>query len=242
MVKLDLSSYHDIVVLTGAGISVASGIRPFRGPGGLWEEIDPMTYATHEAILTEPLMVWKLFGVLRTQLITPGPNRAHTALAKFESALDKKHHFTLITQNIDGLHLKAGSRNVVELHGSITRTRCTNDGCELTPFVEDDPHADQIPFCPICQSPLRPDIVLFNEWIPAESALRCYQALENVDLFMAVGTSGEVYPAAGFVRSAVNAGARTILVNLEPLNPPNPYFKEEYLGKAEDLLPELLGE
>ena len=237
---INLKNYHHIVVLTGAGISVASGIRPFRGPGGLWEDIDPMIYATHEALLETPLMVWKLFGVLRTQLKTHGPNPAHNYLADIEKQLSNEHQFTLITQNIDGLHLAAGSINVVEMHGAIQRTRCSNEFCQLKPFEDDDPHTEVLPTCPICHAPLRPDIVLFNEFLSEDVEKRCNTALLDVDLFIAIGTSGVVYPAASFVHSAYRKHARTILINLEPMDPPNPYFMEETIGKAEECLPELI--
>jgi NAD-dependent deacetylase len=162
------------------------------------------------------------------------------ALVRLEYNLKPHQQFLLITQNIDGLHQKAGSQNVVELHGTVRRTRCTNDSCISEPFTDNDPHDKQLPRCSTCQSPLRPDIVLFNEEIPPDASWQSKRALRDCDLFIAVGTSGTVSPASNFVRSADYAGARTILVNLEPMNPKNPYFKEEYLGKAEEVLPTLI--
>jgi NAD-dependent deacetylase len=240
MKHIDFSKYKSIVALTGAGISVASGLRPFRGPGGIWEEVDVERYGNKGILRTEPHAVWKLFGSLRTLLQTAEPNAAHLALAKLEHNLKAHQQFLLITQNIDGLHQKAGSQNVVELHGTVRRTRCSNETCSSEPFIDSNPHERQLPLCQICQSPLRPDIVLFNEEIPPDASWHAKRALRDCNLFIAVGTSGTVSPASNYVRSADYAGARTILVNLEPMNPKNPYFKEEYLGKAEEVLPTLI--
>lgn len=235
------SLYKNIVVLTGAGISVASGLRPYRGPGGLWEEIDAATNADQSILEKDPFVPWKLFGPLRKQLLSTQPNAAHLALAKLESQLSTNQQFLIITQNIDGLHQKAGSKNVVELHGSISYTRCINPSCSSKSYPDSDPHDDKLPHCTVCQSPLRPDVVLFGEQIPPHAEWTAKRTLRDCDLFIAVGTSGTVSPASNYVRAAEYAGARTILVNLEPMTPPNPYFKEEYLGRAEEVLPRLLG-
>jgi NAD-dependent deacetylase len=119
MKRLDITKYKSVVVLTGAGISVASGLRPFRGPGGIWEEIDVKQYGSKEILETDPHAVWKLFGPLRTLLKTAQPNAAHISLAKLESNLKANQQYMLITQNIDGLHQQAGSQNVIELHGTV---------------------------------------------------------------------------------------------------------------------------
>ena len=235
--KIDLSDYRNIVVLTGAGVSVASGIRPFRGRGGIWEDINPREYPDHSFLETNPLAIWQFFSPLRTQLKISQPNIAHTKLAELENELSPNQNWTLIAQNIDGLHQRAGSRNVIELHGSVERTRCSNPSCSLTPYSDNTPYEDQLPLCPICKYPLRLDIVLFGEQIPVLAEWRAKRALRDCDLFIAIGTSGTVSPAANFVRSAHYAGARTILINLEPMVPQNPYFKEEYLGDASEILP-----
>ena len=140
---------------------------------------------------------------------------------------------------MDGLHQRAGSDNVIELHGSILKTRCANPDCTLPPFMDTELHDNAVPICPICSGVLRPDIVLFGEQIPVHQSWQSKRALRDCDLFIAVGTSGTVSPASNFVRSAKYAGARTLYVNLEPMTRRNPEFMEEYLGSAEKLLPEL---
>ncbi len=231
------AQYRKIVVLTGAGISVASGIRPFRGEGGLQEEIDLQAHSDASSLKTHPAAIWTLYGGLRRQLRLAQPNPAHIALAQFEKQLLAGQQFTLITQNVDGLHQQAGSCNVVELHGTAKRTRCSNPECSLESYPDLEPHDKSLPFCPVCRSVLRPDLVLFSEMISVEAEWRAKQALRDCDLFIAIGTSGTVSPAANFVRSADYAGARTILLNWEPMTPQNPYFKEEHLGRAEELVP-----
>lgn len=148
--------------------------------------------------------------------------------------------FLLVTQNVDSLHQRAGSRNVVELHGNIGYTRCTNDTCKLEPFEDRAAHADAVPTCSLCGSVLRPHAVLFGEAIPPLAGWQAKRALRDCDLFIAIGTSGLVSPAADYARWAEYAGARTVLVNLEAMKIPNPAFKEVHLGKAEDILPGLL--
>jgi NAD-dependent deacetylase len=146
-----------------------------------------------------------------------------------------------VTQNVDSLHQRAGSRQVVELHGNIAITRCSREQCDLPRFVDHEAHSDRVPCCPKCGGVLRPDVVLFGEAIPALASWHVKRALRDCDLFIAIGTSGLVTPAADYVRSAEYAGARTILVNLEKQLRRNPAFQEEYFGKAEEILPALLG-
>ncbi|HVI03455.1 MAG TPA: NAD-dependent deacylase [Enhygromyxa sp.] len=238
--SLDLTSHRRIVVLTGAGISVASGLRPYRGPGGLWDEHPELErLATAETARRDLLAIWRAFAPMRPQVLAAEPNAAHLALARFEAQHPDKQ-LTIITQNVDGLHTRAGSRRVIELHGNIMRTRCDNMKCMLDWF-EDTTVPSELPRCPECGEPLRPDVVLFNEAIPAAPEQLSRRALNECDLFLAIGTSGTVSPAANFVRSAEYAGARTIFVNLERLDPPNPMFHESYLGRAEEQVPQLLG-
>jgi NAD-dependent deacetylase len=237
---LDISKYRNIVVLTGAGISVASGLMTYRGPGGIWEEGDTARVSHIDILDEEPELVWKFFGPLKKLILQVQPNAAHIALAQLESELSEGQSLTLVTQNIDRLHTRAGSRNVLEFHGTLRRTRCSNSSCNLKAF-EDDTIYEGIPKCPECGAMLRPDIVFFGEEIPLDAGWKAKVALRNVDLFIAIGTSGIVSPAATFVRSAKYAGAKTILVNLEPMDPPDPSFDQEILGKAEETLPLLLG-
>lgn len=242
MIVLDLEKYHHIVFLTGAGISVASGLRPYRGPGGLWDSEEGKAALSEKSALTErPKDAWQMFGELRQMAARAEPNDAHRAIAKLDERFGFSKSITVITQNVDRLHQRAGSRNVIELHGSILRTRCMDDTCKLEPFDDDAAYEGELPRCPKCHAMLRPDVVLFNELLPVEAEHRSKSALRDCDLFIAVGTSGTVAPASTFVRSAEYAGARTILVNLEPMLIPNASFKERVYGKAEEILPQLLG-
>ncbi|MCY1022932.1 SIR2 family NAD-dependent protein deacylase [Pyxidicoccus sp. MSG2] len=239
--RLRATAWRQVVVLTGAGISVASGLPTYRGPGGLWtlreaEEVPDAAMAARE-----PSRVWSLFGPMRKHLRAAAPNAAHLALAEWESRPVPGRTFTLVTQNVDGLHTLAGSRNVVELHGSLLRTRCGNPKCGLPPF-EDLTERVQAEPCERCGQPLRPDITLFDEPLPVDAEWAAKKALRECDLFLAVGTSGTVSPASNFVRGAKYAGAWTLLLNLTPMQPRHPDFDVEVLGRAEVLLPFLLGE
>lgn len=237
---LKLEQYKNIVVLTGAGISVASGLRTYRGPGGIWEEGDTARVSHADILEDEPELVWKFFGPLKELIKNAQPNAAHLALKKLEEKLDPDQKFTLVTQNIDCLHTRAGNKNVLELHGSLFRSKCSNRECNLLAFADEAVYSGR-PACPQCSSMLRPDIVFFGEEIPLDATWAVRQALRTVDLFIAIGTSGTVSPASNFVSSAKYMHARTIFVNLEPMVPRNGYFDEEIVGRAEDCLPQLLG-
>lgn len=237
---IDRSRYSRIVVLTGAGISAGSGLRTYRGPDGVWEEHEVEKYGHAEALTNRPEETWRLFGGMREPVLAARPNAAHRALAAWESELAPHQEFLIITQNVDTLHQRAGSKRVVELHGNVMVTKCSNSSCSLEPYRDEQSHLEKVPICPMCGSVLRPDVVLFGEGIPILPSWTAKRALRDCDLFIAIGTSGLVMPAANYVRSAEYAGARTILVNLEPMTKPNPAFKEQYLGHAEKVLPELL--
>lgn len=239
MTPLDVSGCRNVVFLTGAGVSAASGLGTYRGPGGLWEQGDIARIADARNLPGSLPDLWRLYSARRKRALDAGPNAAHRALAAFEQREGDPRRVTVITQNVDGLHGRAGSKNVVEMHGSAFRTRCSNPACALAPFADEAVY-DTVPACPKCGAPLRPDVVLFGETIPPSVIEQIERALAGVDLFVAVGTSGVVYPAANLVSGAARAGARTILVNLEPMLAPNAAFQEEYLGPAETLLPELL--
>ncbi|HSC88981.1 MAG TPA: Sir2 family NAD-dependent protein deacetylase [Polyangiaceae bacterium] len=237
---LGIANYRRVVVLTGAGISVASGLPTYRGSGGLWDAESVEKYVTARAVARDPAGVWEFFGKLRKAIAAAQPNPGHLALAAAERALGPDGTVLVVTQNVDGLHGRAGSRDVVEYHGSAWRSRCT--ACSYA-RVEADLGSleEQVPACPQCGAPLRPDIVFFEEDIPVDAAWRVKMALRECDLFLAVGTSGAVWPAADFVRSADYVGARTVFVGPEPMAPHNPYFREQVLGRAEEVLPILLG-
>lgn len=238
---IDISSYKKIVILTGAGISVASGLHTYRGKGGVWDKYNVDEYGHIDTLRSDPQKIWKLFGALRQEVMRAKPNPAHFALAELERRLAPSQEFFLITQNVDGLHRKAVSQNVVELHGRIDRTRCSNEACELEPYLDAEAHLDRVPVCPICASPLRPDIIMFGEALAVSEGFQAKRALRECDLFLSIGTSGLVSPASNFVRSAEYEGARTIYINAEPMEPHNPKFKELCIGKAEEVLPTLFG-
>lgn len=238
---IDFPAYKRIVVLTGAGISVASGLRTYRGPDGLWNDEEVRRAAMVQTLWAEPALTWQLFGERRMPVRTAQPNAAHRALVRLEESMAADQQFLLITQNVDGLHQRAGSKNVLELHGNVTFTRCTNNACDLAPFEDDQDHSAEVPRCPRCGSVLRPDIVMFGEYLPADTMRQSIEALRACDLFIAIGTSGVVAPASLFVELAEVAGARTLYMNLEPMEPRNPAFHEELLGRAEELLPRLCG-
>ena len=202
--------FRNIVVLTGAGLSTGSGLPTYRGKNGLWKDgvVDPR--ATAEGIESDLLGVWEFFLPMKEELLKVEPNAGHLALAAFERSLPQGSNFLLVTQNVDGLHRRAGSRNVVELHGSLLRSRCTQELCgepsddlRLYPGI-----------CTRCGARLRPDIVLFGEAVTAVPVVR--KALSSADLFLAVGTSGTVMPAAMMVDYAKELGAVTVEFNLEP--------------------------
>jgi NAD-dependent deacetylase len=169
-IRLDTRACRNIVFLTGAGISVASGIRPYRGPDGLWNDATRVRLSDGNTFRSHPLDVWKFWSETRRIVGAAEPNAAHRALAKFERELGPGQSFTLVTQNIDGLHQRAGSRNVIEYHGSVTRSRCSNPRCRLEPYPDSSLHFDAVPPCPACGANLRPDIVLFNEGIDPRNA------------------------------------------------------------------------
>lgn len=224
-----------VVVLTGAGISAESGVRTFRDGDGLWEEHRLEDVATPQAWINDPVLVWRFYQARRRQLIEVEPNPAHEALATFA---DKREHFTLITQNVDDLHERAGNTNTIHMHGRLKTLRCEQSGRNEVRMAESD-LADDFVGCQCCATPqrLRPDIVWFGE-MPMQME-EIYAAVEQADLFIVVGSSGHVYPAAGLVNVAHQAGAKTVLVNLEaPLNADA--FDEVYLGKAGEILPGLL--
>ncbi|WP_310965097.1 NAD-dependent deacylase [Nocardioides terrisoli] len=198
-----------VVVLTGAGISAESGLATFRGPDGLWEGHRPEDVATPEAFLSAPELVQRFYDDRRAALATVEPNAAHRALARLEHALGDA--FLLVTQNIDDLHERAGSRRVLHMHGRLKAARCTECG-ESTHW--DGTLVDEPP-CPFCsQRALRPDVVWFGEIPYGLSEIDV--ALRRVRVFVSIGTSGNVYPAAGFASFARAVGARTVELNLEP--------------------------
>jgi len=203
-----LQSARRITVLTGAGVSAASGVPTFRGASGLWKNHQAQQLATPEAFARDPQLVWEWYAWRRQVISECAPNPAHTTIARWS----QRAGFTLITQNVDGLHERAGTRNVVRYHGSIWTLRCWK-GCGA-PDWEDlsVPLAPLPPRCPACGSLARPGVVWFGEAIPAAAAQAALQAME-CDVFLSVGTSSVVYPAAGLLATAKARGAFTVEVN-----------------------------
>lgn len=238
MTPLNVGAYKNIVILTGAGVSAPSGLGTYRGPGGLWEKNNVAFIADARNLPASLPDVWRLYRQRRQHSLAAVPNAAHHAIAALQNNRPEQS-VTLITQNVDGLHQRAGSLGVIEVHGSAFTTRCTNEICTLPPF-RDEAIYNTVPVCRVCGSPLRPGVVLFHEPLSNIVIARINQAMRLCDLFLSVGTSGTVAPAAGLVRAAALVGARTICVNREPLLVPNSAFGEEYLGLAEELLPVLL--
>ena len=205
-----LTGARRAVALTGAGISVESGIPPFRGQGGLWEKIDPMKYAYIDAFYEDPAKVWKgLFLDMHTLMTGAMPNAGHLGLARLEESGVLQ---TVITQNVDGLHQKAGSRDVIEFHGSFAVIRCSRCGAEYpSPKID----SAQLPPRCRCGGALRPDVVMFGEQIRPEHLLRAQQVCAQADLMLVVGTSATVEPASYLPVIAKRGGAVIIEINLE---------------------------
>ncbi|WP_223478416.1 NAD-dependent deacylase [Oricola indica] len=199
-----------LVVLTGAGISAESGVSTFRDPDGVWMKMDPMKLATPEAFAADPALVHGFYNARRAQLREVEPNAAHRALAQLERKLG--NDFMLVTQNVDDLHERGGSRDVVHMHGQLQQAWCRS--CDTRISWDEDLSTGTE--CPNCGSAgrLRPDIVWFGEMPYRMDEI--LGALDTCDMFVAIGTSGAVYPAAGFVEIAANAGAETLELNLQP--------------------------
>jgi NAD-dependent deacetylase len=224
-----------LAVLTGAGISAESGLATFRGAGGLWEGHAVEDVATPKAFERDPRLVWRFYNARRASLRTVRPNPGHEALVRLEERFGDES-FALITQNVDGLHRAAGNRRVVELHGNLARVRCT--GCTR---IEDrgQQELEELPRCSSCGALLRPDIVWFHEMLPHEAWTAAAEAVRDCGCLMVVGTSANVYPAAGLVLVACQAGAHVIEVNLEQ-TAASPHADVQLLGPAGQILPRLL--
>lgn len=229
-----MAEIERIVILTGAGISAESGIDTFRSAGGLWEQHRVDDVATPEGFARNPNLVLNFYDMRRAALADVAPNPAHMALGRLERAF--RGELLLVTQNVDDLHERGGSARVLHMHGELKSALCTS--CETrSPW-----HGTMIdrPPCPVCRAPtLRPDVVWFGE-MPYQMG-RIYQAIETCDLFVSIGTSGAVYPAAGFVQEARAAGARTLELNLEP-SEGSRLFHESRLGPASIVVPEWVDE
>ena len=225
----DMSAIRNIVILTGAGVSAESGIDTFRSEGGLWEQHRVEDVATPEAFARDPDLVLRFYDMRREAIQTKAPNAAHEALARLDT--EWPGELLIVTQNVDDLHERAGARRVLHMHGEHLLAWCT--WCdERSPWrgtlIERPP-------CPACGSrALRPDVVWFGEMPYRMDEI--YAALREADLFVSIGTSGAVYPAAGFVRNARDLGAHTLELNLEP-SQGSAWFHEARHGPASELVP-----
>ncbi len=224
-----MKEIHSIVILTGAGISAESGLATFRGPGGLWEGHRVEDVCTPEALAHDPALVHRFYDERRAKLAEVEPNAAHRALARLER--EWAGNLLLITQNVDDLHERGGCEDVLHMHGELNSALCA--ACDHR--VEWRGPLPPASRCPACgKEALRPDIVFFGE-MPYEME-GIEHALRQCDLFVSIGTSGAVYPAAGFVRTARYVGARTLELNLDP-SAGSIYFEESRMGPASELVP-----
>ncbi len=225
-----LAGSKKIVVLTGAGISAESGIPTFRGKNGLWKTYRAEELATPAAFSHNPKLVWEWYNWRRTIIFPKEPNPGHKVLAEWEKIFP---FFVLITQNIDGLHQKAGSHNILELHGNIWRLKCLQEGTVIenheVPLKEIPPH------CPRCHALLRPDVVWFGEALPSSILHQAFRQSSQCEVMLVIGTSAVVQPAASLPLTAAEAGAKLVEINptSTPLTPASDFSLR---GKAGELL------
>jgi NAD-dependent deacetylase len=222
--------FDQIVVLTGAGLSAESGLGTFRGHDGLWDQFDIEEVATPEGFARNPVKVHGFYNMRRGWLKEAKPNAAHRALARLEQA--NGSDVLTVTQNVDGLHEAAGTHHLIHMHGELGRALCARCGTTL-PWMQD---LALTTACPVCHKAgyMRPDVVWFGE-MPREME-RIHEALRRCDLFVSVGTSGMVYPAAGFVAEAASGGAHTVELNLDPSEGAS-LFAEAHYGPATEIVP-----
>lgn len=231
-----LQHARSVCVLTGAGVSAESGVPTFRGEDGLWKKFKPEELANFDAFISNPELVWEWYTYRKQVMRNVQPNPAHLALVEMEQIVPD---FTLVTQNVDNLHRRAGSKNVLELHGNIERSYCID--CRT--FVADvELTADRkAPRCEKCGGLIRPDVVWFGELLPVEIFQKASAAAERCELFLSVGTSAVVYPAASLPQVARTRGAYVVEINAEPTEISH-RVHESLIGKAGDILPALVKE
>ena len=229
-----LKSTTHVAVLTGAGVSQESGLRTFRdAQDGLWAKYKPTDLASPEAFARDPKLVWDWYAWRREAIKGVRPNQGHYALVEMEN---KFQEFTLITQNVDGLHRFAGSKNVIELHGNINLVRCS----ECRTYADEwDEESESVPECKKCSGLLRPDVVWFGESLPRAELESAVKASRSCQVFFSIGTSGVVQPATSLAHAARNNGSIVVEINAEPtsLTPKTDYF---FQGKSGEILPELV--
>jgi NAD-dependent deacetylase len=219
--------FERIVFFTGAGLSVESGIPTYRGQGGTWHKYDYQEYACQPAFQRDPNKVWDFHDMRRAAVAACEPNAGHRVIADVQRA---KPATAIVTQNIDGLHARAGGRDIIELHGSLWRVRCDRERT-----IRDDTSLPLSPRTCTCGAYLRPDIVWFGDALDRRVMQRAIEALEAADLIVSIGTSGVVYPAADLPRIAVDAGATSVEINLED-TPVSELFQHRLRGTASEWL------
>ncbi|MCG3212099.1 MAG: NAD-dependent protein deacylase Sir2 [Anaerolineae bacterium] len=224
----ELHAARHVTVLTGAGTSAESGVPTFRdAQTGLWAQYDPEELATPEAFQHNPKLVWDWYAWRRQLVARAEPNPGHYALVELEKLVPK---FTLITQNVDSLHQRAGSSRVIELHGNISRIICSK---ERTVIQNWDDNND-CPRCPFCNNLLRPDVVWFGETLPPDALMAAYHAAQHCDVFLCIGTSGLVQPAASLPAAAIHNNIMTVEINPDttPLSPHADYHLKTPSGRV----------
>lgn len=228
-----LADSRHVMVLTGSGVSAESGVPTFReAQTGLWERFDPHELATPDAFERDPALVWRWYRWRRELVMRAEPNAGHRALAELASRVSR---LTLVTQNVDGLHQRAGSESVVEFHGNLFANRCVVEDCD----VHDVDERAEVPRCAGCGGPVRPGVVWFGEAIPEAALIAAASAAADCDLFLSVGTSSLVWPAAGFAGEVRRRG-----IAVAEINPDDTPLSEDcdfrFRGKAGSILPELV--
>ncbi|XP_053603576.1 NAD-dependent protein deacylase-like [Plodia interpunctella] len=252
-----LRAAKNIVILSGAGISAESGIPTFRGAGGLWRKYQASALATPEAFKTSPSLVWEFYHYRREVAAKAQPNAGHIAIANYETKYGSEKIITVITQNVDGLHVRAGTKNLIELHGNLYKTRCTkckevlvNTDSPICPALENRGAPDanvvgsdilikELPHCKKCSGLLRPHIVWFGESLDPDVLKKAGDTMESCDVCLVVGTSSVVYPAALFAPQAAARGAVVAEFNIEP-TPATHDFQFYFEGPCGTTLPTVL--
>ena len=225
-----LRDARHVCVLTGAGVSAESGVPTFRdAQEGLWAKYRPEDLATPDAFLRDPVLIWRWYRWRRELVANAEPNLGHTALTNLAALVPR---LTLVTQNVDNLHQRAGSKGVIEIHGNIFADRCLTDGSRQV--VQDD---SAVPLCPDCGGYLRPGVVWFGESIPEDALNDSFAAAADCDVFLSIGTSAQVYPAAGLADIAGQNGATVIEINPQPAMMSASFV---LAGKSGEILPELV--
>lgn len=233
ILRESLQKAERVTVLTGAGISAESGVPTFRGADGLWRNHNVMELATPEAFGRDPELVWQFYNWRRDLIHRITFNPAHKALAELEERIPR---FTLITQNVDGLHLKAGSRSILEIHGNLWKVRCTN--CSEV-ILDESPDMGPLPRCKKCGGLLRPHVVWFGESLDQEILQQSFSASRSCQIMLTIGTSAVVQPAASLALEAKGAGAMVAEINLER-TPHSDLVDLVILGRSGEIVPGLL--